>query len=342
MNCHIARRDATNYVETTAGSSGFGPHHGPQTDMLVGANAITYGKEIPSSAHFSAVKDTCVACHLQEVAPSAPGFGNVGGHTFRPGWDGGNTDPADDVHLVSLCSDCHGDIESFDFKRADYDGDGVVQGVQTEVKRLLDRLGLLLPPVGQTTVTINSSYTKQQLRAAYNYQFVVEDGSYGVHNLSYAVGLLKASIADLTDDADHDGVSDQWEIARFGSITAYDGNSDPDNDGVSNALELAAGTNPLAADTDGDGVSDLVEFKAGSDPLNAQDVPGFVVKIYGAAEIEFASETGKKYQVQRVSDLTGSWLNVGSVTNGTGDMISMTTSTRSGGTQGYFRVVQVP
>jgi hypothetical protein len=342
MNCHMGRQNATNYVETATGSGNFGPHHGPQADMLAGVNAITYGKEIPSSAHNAAVSDTCVACHLQEVAASAPYFGNVGGHTFKPGWNGGTTNTtADDVHLVGLCTDCHGPIDSFDFKRGDYDGDGIVQGVQTEVKALLDQLGNLLPPAGPG-VTITSAYTRQQLRAGFNYKFVLEDGSYGVHNLSYAVGLLKASIADITDDADHDGLSDKWEIEKFGSITTYDGNDDPDSDGVNNALELSALTNPMLADTDGDGVNDLAELQAGSDPLNASDLPGFVVKIYTAAEIEFASEIGKKYQVQKVSDLTSAWLNVGSVTNGTGNNISMVTSARGGTGQAYFRVVQVP
>jgi hypothetical protein len=153
---------------------------------------------------------------------------------------------------------------------------------------------------------------------------------------------LKASIADLTDDADHDGLSDQWENLRFGNITYYDGLDDPDHDGVNNALEFSAGTNPSATDSDNDGVNDLAEMQAGSDPLNAVDKPGLVVKIYTAAEIEFASEIGKKYQVQSVSEITGTWLNVGSVTNGTGNNISMVTSARSGGTQAYFRVVQVP
>ncbi len=342
MNCHISRRDATNYVEVTAGSGNFGPHNGPQTDMLEGANAITYGKEIGSSAHKAVVPNACVTCHLQTVSASDPAFGHVGGHTFRPAWDGGTTNTtADDVELVGACITCHGPIDSFDFKRSDFDGDGVVQGVQTEVKGLLTQLGNLLPPAGPG-VTINSSYTKPQLRAAYNYLFVLNDGSYGIHNLSYAVGLLKASIADLTDDADHDGLSDKWEIAKFGSITAYDGYDDPDSDGANNALELAAGTNPAVVDSDNDGVNDLAELQAGSDPLNAVDMPGFVVKIYTAAEIEFASELNKKYQVQRVSELTASWQNVGSVTNGTGNMISMTSSTRSGGSQGYFRVIQVP
>jgi hypothetical protein len=338
INCHMSRVDAATYVETTAGSSRFGPHHGPQTDMLQGVNAVNYGKDIPSSAHSTAVKDSCVACHLQKVDAKGPEFGLVGGHTFRNHYEEGTNN----FYLVGLCSSCHGDIDTFDFKRADYDNDGNVEGVQTEVKGLMDELARLLPPLGSTTVTISSGYTKQQLRAAFNYMFVLEDGSYGVHNTSYAVGLLKASIADITDDADRDGLSDKWEIAQFGSITTYDGNADPDNDGVTNALESSAGTNPLLADSDNDGVNDLAEMKAGSDPLNAADLPGLVVRIYTAAEIEFASELGKKYQVQRVSDLTSTWLNVGAVTNGTGNDISMVTSTRTGGSQGYFRVVQVP
>jgi len=342
MQCHISRRDAVSYVETTAGSSRFGPHHGPQTDMLVGANAITYGKDIPSSAHAEVVEDSCVACHMQERENGMPGFKHAGGHTWNLSWDGGTPgDPSDDVHLTETCLQCHGEIENFDLKRQDYDGDGIVEGVQTEVKGLLEQVALLLPPVGSTTVTPTSTYTKPQLKALYNYLFVEEDGSFGVHNVAYAVGLLKASIADMTDDSDHDGLSDKWEIAQFGSLL-YDGNSDNDGDGVNNSLEISAGTNPLLADTDGDGVNDLAELQAGSDPLNPSDVPGFLVQIYNAAEVEFASQVGIKYQVQRVSEVSGSWMNAGSVTNGTGAMISMPVSTRSGGAQGYFRVVQVP
>ncbi len=64
MNCHMSRRDATNYVEITAGSSRFGPHHGPQTDMLVGANAVNYGKVIPSSAH----REVCRGRRLRHLS----------------------------------------------------------------------------------------------------------------------------------------------------------------------------------------------------------------------------------------------------------------------------------
>jgi hypothetical protein len=337
------------------GSSSFGPHDNPAAEMIEGINGYTYGKYIPSAAHRIAVTNACVGCHMQTVASTDPAFTVAGGHTFSMTYQVINAGVTNTVDKVDVCVQCHGSISSFDMVRQDYDGDGVIEGVQTEVQNLLNQLGRLFPSstyqansnnyVADGVVkspSVKTNWPPKFLQAAWNYQLVNNDLSKGVHNAPYAVGLLKASIADLTDDADHDGLSDKWEIANFGSITAYNGNDDPDHDGVNNALEASAGTNPLLADTDGDGINDLAEMKAGSDPLNPLDKPGFVVKIYTAAEIEFASEVGKKYQVQTVSGITGAWLNVGSVTNGTGNDISMVTSTRSGGTQGYFRVVQVP
>lgn len=361
MQCHHSRngevtQNIDNYklgLPTWAGGSSFGVHDSTAGDMIEGVNGYTYGKFIPSGTHNATITNVCVGCHMQPVASTDPAFTKVGGHTFSMTYlDGTNT-----VDKVDVCVKCHGPMEGFNFARKDYDGDGNIDGVQTEVKNLLDQLSRLLPnatyradgnyvadglvkEIGRTTTKTN--WPTKFLQAAWNWQFVNVEGSHGIHNAPYAVGLLKASIADLTDDADHDGISDKWEIATFGNITLTDGNGDNDHDGVSNALELAAGTNALLADSDGDGINDLAELKAGSDPLNADDKPGFVVKIYTAAEVEFASEVGKKYQVQKVSDITGTWLNEGPVTNGTGNNISMVTSTRSGPGQGYFRVVLVP
>jgi hypothetical protein len=198
MNCHMSRQNAAVYAVTTQGSARFGPHHGPQADMLKGTNGFTYGKKIPSSAHGSVVEDTCVGCHMQVVGEKDPGFTNVGGHTFKAGWDGGGTQAA--VNLVGTCQKCHGkSLDAFDFTLFDYNGDGVIEGVQTEVQRLLDQLAEALPPVGKpkAALSIDSTWSQTQLKAAYNYQFVKEDGSFGIHNTAYAVGLLKASIADL-------------------------------------------------------------------------------------------------------------------------------------------------
>jgi hypothetical protein len=336
MQCHVARRDAVTYVETTPGGGNFGPHYGPQTDMLMGKNAITYGKSIPSSAHATAVKDTCVACHLQTVPASASHFGEVGGHTFRNRWDGGTpTDKSDDVALVGLCSDCHGDIDTFDFKRADYDGDGVVDGVQTEVKHLMEQLARLLPPLGQPTVTINSSFTKQQLRAAYNYQFVYYDGSYGAHNLSYAVGLLKASIADLTGDGNEDGLPDEWQTQYFGSTTAPNAapTATPAGDGVPNWLKYALGLNPMVAGiTLPDGVV-WANAASSNNPTNT-------VRIYTAAEVVFDTEVGKSYQIQSVTSLVSGWQNIGNPIPGTGESMSYVTPTRNNAQQ-FYRVMTI-
>lgn len=198
MNCHQSRRKAATYAANTPGSSRFGPHHGPQADMLEGVNAFTYGQTIPSSAHASVVKDTCVACHMQTVDATNPAFLQAGGHTFKPSW---SPDGKTSQNLVAVCQGCHGtDVTQFDFPLMDYNGDGTIDGVQTEVQHLLDQLSSLLPPAGQpkTSLTIDSTWTQPQLEAAYNWQFVHDDGSKGIHNTAYAVGVLKASIANLT------------------------------------------------------------------------------------------------------------------------------------------------
>jgi hypothetical protein len=198
MNCHQSRQNAAVYAATAAASSRFGPHHGPQADMLEGANGFTYGQSIPSSAHSLVVEDTCVACHMPAVAETDASFTHAGGHTFKPSWIDGNNVQHD---LVGACQQCHGRmIGKFDFRLMDYNDDGIIEGVQTEVQHLLDELSALLPPVGKakSSLTIDAAWTRNQLEGAFNWQFVANDGSMGIHNTAYAVGLLKASIADLT------------------------------------------------------------------------------------------------------------------------------------------------
>ena len=74
MNCHQSRQNASKYVDSNPGSAHYGPHEGPQADMLEGANGYTYGQNIPSSAHAFVAKDTCVACHMQAVATTDAAF----------------------------------------------------------------------------------------------------------------------------------------------------------------------------------------------------------------------------------------------------------------------------
>lgn len=198
MNCHKSRRNVDEYVKEYHGH--YGPHHGPQADMLAGTGAVEYGGKMASSGHIYAAEDACVTCHMAPgIHEEVPGQFKVGEHSFAMGWDGDTPDdPSDDVLNVDVCIECHGPMESFDIPRADYDGDGTVEGVQTEVKDLMEVLAMALPPVGEAEVEVTEEYTPEQLMAAYNYEFVLEDKSYGIHNTKYTVGMLKGAIKDLT------------------------------------------------------------------------------------------------------------------------------------------------
>ncbi|MBN2413949.1 T9SS type A sorting domain-containing protein [candidate division KSB1 bacterium] len=205
MTCHHDRRDAPVYAEEY--HSRFGPHHSPQTDMLAGTNAITFGLHIPSSTHRDAIPNSCVDCHMAPtpgsgVEPAEGQYGRdyIGEHSFAMSWDGGTPDDeSDDIDNVIACERCHGALTTFDDIKAreDYDGNGKIEGVRVELKGIHDQVGMLLPPVGEPSVSVTSSYNKIQLKAAYNHAFIEDDASFGMHNYQFAIGLMKVSKAAL-------------------------------------------------------------------------------------------------------------------------------------------------
>lgn len=198
MQCHKGRQDGETY--SLRYNSRFSPHYSVQTDMLVGTNAVEYGMTIGSTAHLYALEDACSTCHMAEVGQENPAHNLVGGHTFKMVNDNGTPgDATDDIHSVGACTSCHGPIDSFDIPRTDFNYDGLTEGVQTEIKHLLHALAMKLPPVGEPTVQVTADYTTTQLQAAYNYLFVEDDGSHGIHNPRYASGILRASINRVGD-----------------------------------------------------------------------------------------------------------------------------------------------
>ncbi len=204
MNCHKSRRDAEDYTSTVSYSSHYGPHHGPQADMLLGTNVPSFGKNLPSSPHFQASEDACVTCHMVEGMTDAEGHPiPVGAHTFAMVSATGEAN-------VSSCEGCHGDIgESFMEKKfymdgmADHDGDGVEEGLQEEVHGMLEELAMMLPPYDVAEVDISGTYeyTVTEAKAAYNWFFVEEDRSGGIHNPAFAVSLLKVSMQAIMNNA---------------------------------------------------------------------------------------------------------------------------------------------
>jgi hypothetical protein len=280
---------------------------------------------------------------MQPVATTDPAFGKAGGHTFSMNYSVVSGGVTNTVDKVDICVSCHGPIEHFDMVRKDYNDDGVIEGIQTEVQKLLDQLNTLLPNstyqadpskyvadgvVG--SVSVKTNWPTRFLNAAWNWQFVNVEGSKGIHNAPYAIGLLKASIGDLTGDNNTDGLPDSWQIQYFGSANDPKAapNATPAGDGVPNWLKYSLGLDPLVP---GIVLPDGVVW------VNANAVGGETntVHIYTAAEIAFDTEVGKNYQIQAVSTLGGGWQNIGS------PLISYVTPTRSQAQQ-FFRVQQVP
>jgi hypothetical protein len=196
MNCHKSRRNAEEYVADTTNVSHFGPHHGPQADMLYATNVITWGQSLPSSPHLSGLTSSCVDCHMSpEFVDKGTHTPYAGGHTFSMVFP-------DLTDNVAACGPCHGNVGTeFSEKKyyingdADHDGDGVEEGLQIEIEGLLHELALLLPPMGDPAIVVDTNYVITQREAAYNYFFVEEDRSGGIHNPAFAVELMKLSIA---------------------------------------------------------------------------------------------------------------------------------------------------
>jgi len=203
MNCHQNRRNAATYTNKPAGH--YGPHYAPQADMLIGTNAVTFGKVLPTSPHLAATSNACVDCHMYEEGSHGEhdadhDLTTAGMHSFsmvsKKGMDN-----------VAACKDCHGDVgTTFDEKMfymngmADHDGDGTDEGLQEEVHGLMDILGGLLPDA-DTHADVDSTWTVTELKAAFNHRLVYYDHSYGIHNPAFTVALLKVSIQALLNNA---------------------------------------------------------------------------------------------------------------------------------------------
>ncbi|MDZ4231016.1 MAG: cytochrome c3 family protein [Dehalococcoidales bacterium] len=175
--CHQPRRE----MEAVDGvvkvdSTHWGPHHGPQSTMLLGIGGA--GVSGGPSGHYMAVTEGCPVCHM-----------------------------ANDRHemkaAVSACQSCHSGLTNFDYN-----------GVQTEVEGLLQELAELLMAKGMLASAshepyhagialsdlhpVVGNYPEAQAAALWNFIYIsVEDSSKGVHNSKYTIDLLESSIAAL-------------------------------------------------------------------------------------------------------------------------------------------------
>ena len=359
MECHHSRNgEATNNIRnyqlglpTWAGGSSFGVHDSTAGDMIEGVNAITYGKVIPSGSHSAVISNVCVGCHMQPVAATDPGFTKVGGHTFSMSYSVVTNGVTTEIDKVDICVGCHGSIKDFNLVRKDYNGDGVIEGIQSEVQKLADKLTTLLPNstyradgnyVADGLVkspSVKTNWQTRFLNGAYNWQFVTRDGSMGIHNAPFAVGLLKTSIADLTGDSNNDTLPDSWQIQYFTSpnnpLAAP--NAMPAGDGVPNWMKYLLGLNPLLPGISvTNGLSIGVVWADGNSLQNPYGATN-TIQIFTAAEVAFNTQSNKTYQIQAASSVSSGWQNIGSPILGTGQALSYVTPTRKDVKQ-FYRV----
>lgn len=215
-NCHRARRTPKKEVkERMISRSTWGPHHGPQADMLLGTNAYEFpGKKYSKSEHSHLTKANCVTCHMAQPKGRYRLSPAIGGHSFNID---GEVHERPKLNVAGcLSSGCHKEMKQVKgtliFKRqapADYDGNGKVENVQEEVQGLYERLintrgtGLLqtmkdpLYDAKGKFIKNKVKYPVKVVGALYNYKFAQEDRSRGIHNTRYAVQLLMDSIKAL-------------------------------------------------------------------------------------------------------------------------------------------------
>jgi hypothetical protein len=197
VNCHQPRQAVPNndgtdiyYIAETdeyeIDNSHWGTHHNPQSTMLEGIQ----GALLPGSEDYPAPRSSphrqessCTNCHMAESSVAS-----TGDHTFNP--------------TLDACIACHDGATTFD-----------VDGVQTAVQAQLDELAVLLAQVEGvdpdgapiTGIVIDDSpvagiFPFVGAQAAWNYIFVYEDQSRGVHNPDMVKALLQNTIETLQNE----------------------------------------------------------------------------------------------------------------------------------------------
>jgi hypothetical protein len=200
MNCHRGRSDVAKKVTNTAPSYGYSArfynHNSPQADMFWGQNGYEFGQTITKTSTHQNVEDACVTCHM----PPTKTNNMIVNHSFSM-----------DTAGVAACVSCHAGATSIAGIKAssDYDGDGAVEGFQDEFDGLMAKLKAYLPidpatndvAQGPLATAVDSAKWKGKkniVAGVWNYWFLAKDLSHGVHNPKYSVGLLKATLSQMT------------------------------------------------------------------------------------------------------------------------------------------------
>ena len=177
--CHQSRlatptiTDPTSTTDSlTPTSKRYGPHHGPQSGMLAGTGGYDINGDGLLANSYHTGRTSCVDCHGREGVRD-------GGHTLWPNEAGCN---------IPACHD--GAVDGFDYEGKQT----IIHDNETELLNklisagVMDSSGYCIP---------NVAYSQKMLAVIYNFKFVEEDRSLGVHNFKLANGLLEDGIGYL-------------------------------------------------------------------------------------------------------------------------------------------------
>ncbi len=230
--CHDSQvsGDLEAYINTSAR----GPHHGTQADVMLGVNAWNFGAEFVSeeSVHNYVLQDSCVTCHMAAVPEN--GWTQeqgtlIGGHSFAIV----NAEAGIDNHR-NACLSCHLTMTGVDRllpeSGQDYNGNGIREGIQTEIKGLMALVAAKLQE-RHPDITINdnlslgipsnvfSAMSFDEKAVIHNYRLMHNDGSYGIHNARFTVEVLQKSYSALVET---DFASDFPTAFTVGSVNVID------------------------------------------------------------------------------------------------------------------------
>jgi hypothetical protein len=204
MNCHRSRVSSAATIKPNSApyygfKARFYPHHSNQADMFFGQNAWQFGDNTISgvNTHMN-LPDGCATCHMA----ARNGHPN---HT----WSMDESNPSyakDNFKPITACVGCHGNIADYNDIKAgyDYDKNGRIDGVETEVAGLMATLKSRLPQDAEGNVIGEGSVTSADSAAIngrldlvagiWTYWWVYMDGSNGMHNAKYTVSILQKAL----------------------------------------------------------------------------------------------------------------------------------------------------
>lgn len=249
MQCHNNRTDPMDPKTGVASAAPSYPHYSSASEMVNGVGGYDFGVKLKNGFHTNIGKGVindehtnqpgneaftqvnagqpagaCVTCHMYRTpggvwdtkdSLAVPGHQQIGGHTFAMVTEVNGKE----VQHTEPCQQCHPGIKDFNFPAsADYDGNGKTEGVQTEVKGLLEltkKAVLDKSKAENIPATFQDAYpyivfpkdAKPSLElkgALYNMRYVLgvvwsgEGAAATIHNFDRSVGLLQVSIAKLT------------------------------------------------------------------------------------------------------------------------------------------------